>query len=194
VRVADTLPEPKVHGRVRRGHGRTRVVNYSVTPLDGQRVFLHEHTDAGLDQLIGEARGRRGRLRFRPAFGAAGRRQIVAQIVQNGAPRTELVAGSYVAPAPARAGRVRAAHLRRRGSRVTVTWRPAVRAVGYDVEVKLPDGRVESHELGGSARRIVIGHVRGRRATTVSLTALRAHDRRPGPAVLVRGGVQKGKR
>ena len=193
VRVADTRPEPKVHVRVRRGHGRTRVVHYTVTPLDGQRVFLHEHTDAGLDKLIGEARGSHGSLRFRPVFGAAGRRQIVAQVVQNGAPRTELVAGSYVAPAPPRAGRVRAVALTRRGSRVTMTWRPAVRAVGYDVELKLPDGRVETHELGASARRIVIGHVRGRHATTVSLTALRAHDHRPGPAVFVRGGALKKK-
>src|SRR5262249_5323655 len=133
VRVADTLPEPKIGVHVRRGHGRARVVNYTVTPLDGQRVFLHEHTDGGLDQLIGEARGRRASLRFQPLFGAGGRRQIVAQVMQNGAPRTEIVVGAYVAPAPARAGRARSVHLTRRGSRVTVTWRSAVRAVGYDV-------------------------------------------------------------
>src|SRR5262249_55244276 len=84
-----------------------------------------------------------------------------------------------------------ASHLTRRGGTVTVTWRPAVRAVGYDAEVRLPDGRLESHELPATARKLVISHVRGRGVTKVSLTALRAIDHRPGPAVPGNGGARK---
>ena len=140
---------------MRRARGGQRELRYRVTPLAGQRVWFAVHGRAAAGR-IGDARGRSGTLRFRPADGPGGTRRIVAVVEQGGMPRTELNVARYVAPPPRRLaapGRLRA---RRSGTRLVVTWRPSTGAARYLVRVRLSDGR-----------RLLLPATRGRRRVTV---------------------------
>lgn len=139
VRQADGLPKPRVSAVVR-GKGRRRTLSYRVRQIAGQTVRLVEE-GGGAYQELATLRRARGRLRFTPANGKRGKRQIVALVEQDGLPRDRLLAGGYAAPGPivpARPARVR---LIRRGGKLVVTWRRARHAASYIVQARLSDGR-----------------------------------------------------
>ena len=162
VQFAETLPEPRVRARVS-GRGRTRTVSYDVRAVEGQRVTLFEKGRETLVR-IGEARGTKGRLRFRSADGPAGGRQIVAQIDSFGAPRDRIVAGTYRAPGLVRPSRVNRLSATARGSRVCATWRRGRNAREYAVTFRLSDGRkqlVVTRRTRACVGRVV-GRVRGK--------------------------------
>jgi hypothetical protein len=137
--VAQGLPEPSVKARVG-GSGHARTLAYSVKQIPGQTVRFEE-TGSGVGRRIGTAKGKRGTLRFTPGDGPKGKRRIVALVESNGLPRENLDVASYTAPAPLRPARPAGLKLARKGSRVTVSWRPARRAARYLVRATLSDGR-----------------------------------------------------
>jgi hypothetical protein len=139
VQVARGLPQPSVKARVS-GSGHSRRLTYSVKAIPGQRVHFEEAAAAG-GRRIGTAKGSKGTLRFSPADGPKGRRRIVALVESNGIPRENIDVATYTAPAPPRPAKPTGAKLRRKGSRVTVTWRPAARSARYLVRATLSDGR-----------------------------------------------------
>jgi hypothetical protein len=139
VRVAHGLPEPSVKASVG-GRGHSRTLTYSVRQIAGQRVHFEE-VGEGVGRRIGTATGRRGTIRFAPGDGPKGRRRIVAQVESYGNPRENVDVATYTAPAPAKPAHPAGVKLRRKGSRVTVTWRPARRAARYLVRATLTDGR-----------------------------------------------------
>jgi len=171
VDTADMLPKPEVSASVSRG-----VLTHRVKAAKGQEVRFFERA-ANVSHQIAMGSGR---TRFTPAFGPAGRRDIVAQVIQDGGIRDEIKVASYVAGKPARAGRVRGVKLRRSGSRVVVTWKRAANAGGGYVF----NGGGVSRVLKG--RRVVLRGV-PRGAVRVTVQARRKYDEAGGPVTKARG-------
>lgn len=142
VRSAPVRPKPRVSATLRHG-----VLRYRVAPVKGQRIMFEER-GRGVSRTIAAAT-RSGSTRFRPADGAGGRRRIVALIEQDGLPRRRVTVARFKAPPRAKPGKPRGVKIAggrqvarasaKRG--LTITWRPAKRAVRYGVTVALRDGR-----------------------------------------------------
>lgn len=166
VEQAQPLPPVSVRASVA-GRGRSRTLRYRIRAISGQLVRFAE-VGGGVTRLIGKARGTRGTLRFRPADGRAGRRAIVAQVVENGLPRATKTVAHYRAPARLLPGRVRHLRARRAGTTVMVSWaaaRGGARPAQYRTTVSVSDGR--RLLFTGSRRRVVVPGVRGTDRLTV---------------------------
>jgi hypothetical protein len=179
IQVGRGLPQPSVEARVG-GRGYARTLSYTVKSIAGQRVHFEE-VGKGVGRRLGTAKGKRGTLRFTPGDGPRGKRRIVALVEQDGHPRENIAVAAYTAPAPARPARPARVRVSRKGSRATVTWRPAARAARYLVRATLSDGRKvllfatrkkRSVRISGLARG-----VRGR----ITVAGLKP-DGTPGPA------------
>lgn len=177
---AHGLPEPSVRARVT-GRGHARRLVYEIRPITGQRVRFVERS-AGAAADLGAARGTEGALRFSPAAGPRGKRQIVAVVEQNGVPRREMVLGSYLAPAARRPGRPRFVRVRRVGGSARVTWGSAPRAARYVVRIRLREGTSKLFVLGGDKRSLRIPGVPAATSGSVTVAGLGATSTRPGPA------------
>jgi hypothetical protein len=138
VATADGLRAPSVRATVR-GDGRRRVLAYRVRPDAGQRVMFLE-LGGRTYRRLGAARGASGRIRFAPAPGRAGRREIVAQIQRGGLVVKNLVVARYTAPGTARPARPRGLRVRRTRAGLLVRWRPARGAFRYAVLVRQSTG------------------------------------------------------
>ena len=180
VQVAHGLPQPSVKAKVS-GSGYKRVLTYSVKQIAGQRVTFEER-GGRVGRRIGTAKGKRGKIRFSPGAGRKGKRQIVALVESNGLPRENLAVASYTAPAAAKPARPGGLQLRRKKSRLTVSWRSASRAARYLVRVTLPDGRKLLLFASSKKRRVTVKGVAKGDRVTVTVAGLRP-DGTPGPAV-----------
>ena len=191
-KVATGLPDAAVTARLG-GHGYARTLTYKVRTIPGQTVRFAERA-AGAGGELGVAKGAAGTLRFAPSDGAPGRRQVVALVEQNGLPRTEIVVGSYVAPANRRAGRPGHVRVRRAGSGLKVTWRTAARADAYLLRISLKDGRRQQRVVSRRARAASFPGVSKALAGKVTVAGLRLGPR-PGPSASARvKAVKKKKR
>jgi hypothetical protein len=170
IRQSVGLPRPSVRARVS-GRGRRRVLHWRLNPISGQRVRFVE-SRRGVHKVIATTRARSGKVAFRPAEGPGGRRRIVALVEQNGLPRTSLSAGSYSAPPRSRPGRPRRARIRRRGSTLVVSWRPARPGFRHAVHVRLSDRRGLVRIVSARRRSVALRRVGryGARATVIGLT------------------------
>lgn|GEM_PF-5177462 len=140
VRAAAGRPDPQVSATVTRAGGGRRALHWRVVPQPGMRVRFVEQ-GAGADAVIGTANGTSGTILFTPADGLAGRRTIVAEVSQDGLPRTTVELATYQAPGrrlPARPSGLSAA---RSGGVLSLRWGPVALAHGYAVRAVLPDGR-----------------------------------------------------
>lgn len=176
IQTARVLPPARVRGRVRKV-GSRRELRYRVRPIDGQRVLLVEQ-GRGVKRTLGAARGRGGRLRFRPAYGPGGPRRIVALVEQHGSPRTELTVARFRAEPPPRLRRPRV-RLRQRGDRVAVSWAPVRGAARYVGWVRAADGSTARYDIERGRRFVVRGLLQPRRLH-VEVRAMYP-DGRPGP-------------
>jgi hypothetical protein len=157
VRQADGLPPPSVTGSVS-GEGTTRTLTYTVKAIAGQTVeFAEKGKGAAAD--LGRAKGTGGTIRFTPAAGPKGTRQIIAEVEENGVPRTNIVVGTYVAPAPAGPDAPKFVHAKREKSRLTITWARVKTAAKYAIHVFLNDGRDQKLLLGTKQTSLQIGNV-----------------------------------
>jgi hypothetical protein len=94
--TAEGLDDPEVAATVT-GSGATRHLAWALTPQPGQVVtFVEQGPETS--QVLTTTSAATGGLDFTPAAGAAGTRDIVALVEQDGVPRAEIVAGSYEAP------------------------------------------------------------------------------------------------
>jgi hypothetical protein len=149
---ANGLPEPDVDGKVT-GKGRSRTLSYSVKPIPGQTVrFVEQGKDA--TRVLGVARGRRGKVRFTPATGSAGRRKITALIEQDGVVRDQVTAATYSAPKPVRPGKVTRLSVKRSGSNLRVSWKKSTGSVRYAVHVVGADGRATTVTAEGTSATV----------------------------------------
>ncbi len=186
---ADGIDKPKIHARVS-GNGHRRVLRYSISPRKGQVVTFREDGPTG-KQLLGRARGRRGKLHFDTAAGNAERRTIVAVVEQDGLPREELEVARFRAPATQRAGRIARTRVRRRGTKVTLRWLPSSGATSYRVRARLSDGRVILRET--RRRRLILKGVAKRTTGSFRVAGINAvgEPGRPKPAKLKRAKKRK---
>ncbi|MCW3039554.1 MAG: domain containing protein, partial [Solirubrobacterales bacterium] len=182
--TANGIADPSVQATVG-GEGRARVVQFKVRSIPGQRVRFAErlagHGGApGPAQIIGETSAASGGLRFVPATGPAGRRTIEATVLQHGQPRAVFKVAHYMAPGPFKPG-VPTMKLRRRGSRLIVTWKPVLGAQRYRVLARVTafDNhvlRLVGHSVfatrGRNQRRVVIPNVSRRERVGLSVTAV----------------------
>ena len=189
VRTADALPEPRVKAVVR-GKGRKRTLEWTVRQIRGQRVKLSEE-GPGAHRSFGVLKGRTGTIKFSPANGRKGKRRLLAVVEQNGVLRRSIVAGTYIAPGPIRPGQPRHVRLRRKGTKLVVTWGRAARAVEYAVRAKLKDGR--RLVIPTKKRKLTIGNVPGIDSGTIAVYGLKA-DRTAGPPAKARFKAKPKKR
>ena len=144
-RRANGLPPVSVKASVA-GRAHDRTIRYDVKRIDGQRVDFIERMGSSVGRRIGTVNGGgRGSFRFRPGFGPAGKRQIVALVQQNGKPRETIVVTGYTAPkplVPSKPGKVKLKRLKKGALRIT--WGASRRAKSYDVRIKLTDGRKQT--------------------------------------------------
>ena len=171
---------PKVSATVT-GVGQKRILHYHATFPANVAVRFVEQTGRLL-HVIGMAHGGSGSISFRPANGPAGRRQIVAQITNNGLPFSNDALGSYVAPPPPRPGR--AAKLRVRSSRraFTYSFAPPANATRLLIKIVATEGRHLERTVSASTRGGSVP-VRGRGdGVTITVIGL-APDGSRGPAV-----------
>lgn len=180
VDTADPLPDAGVRARVS-GSGRARTLTYSYVPAAGRTVSFAElgpKTARTIDTVTGapcpdgadRAAGRVcGRVRFTPADGGAGRRQIRAEVRQDGEGRASSIVTTYVAPVDAMPARP-ALRITRKNGTVTVRWRRVAVANVINLVVATSDGRrvlfARDATRSGSIRLTGV-----RAAATVRITA-----------------------
>ena len=175
--VAIGLPEPKVTANVG-GRGHSRTIAYKVRPLDGQTVMFVEQAK-GVRDVIGNAKGKSGTLRFHPAVGSARKRTVFALVSQDGVPRARIRLAKFTAPSPL-PGKVRGLRLRRTGKGLVVSWKRAPGASKVAVAFALADGRRQAKVTKG--KRVVIGGVPGIDSGRIEVAGLR-RDNVAGPSV-----------
>jgi hypothetical protein len=172
VREARGLPKASASATVT-GRGRSRVLNWRLRRIPGQRVTFAE-IGRDVRNAITTTNSKRGSVRFRPADGPAGKRTIVAMVEQNGEPRTTLTAGSYRAPGPPKPGKPRGLRIVRKGSRLTVSWRPSPSGFRHAVYVQLADGRRVVDVLDSRRRSFTLKGVSSRTGAKVKVLGLTA--------------------
>jgi hypothetical protein len=148
VAYAHGLPGPNVKARVS-GRGRSRTLTYTDTPARGRTITFVER-GVRTYHILGTAHGARGRIRFTPGDGRAGRRQILALVYDNGIQTRSLVVARYSAPGPQRPARPARLKVTHKGYTLTASWKPVAGAVAYEVLVRSSDG--------GREMQIVRGH------------------------------------
>jgi hypothetical protein len=176
VAVATPLPAPKVSAKLG-GRGSKRTLTYDVSTGDGLSTTFVEQGSSG-GRVIGTAKGAHGTLRFRPAPGPGGPRQIVAQVSRNGIPRLEQTVATYTAPRPAGPARVRGLRVKHAGRGVTVRWRKTPGARLYAVQIDLPDGQRLLKVVGARQTRVRIGGAPRKGKVRVSVTGVDASGRK----------------
>ncbi len=152
------------------GRGSRRVLRYDARKRGGQRVTFVEQ-GRNVHRVIGTRRGGKGRIRFRPAIGPAGRRKIIAIPTLRGQPIPNQTLTSYRAPGVVRTGRPRRVKLRRRGTRLTVRWSRARGAKRYGVLLRLADGTTRTYSLSTRRRSLRIRRVPRTLGGSVSVSA-----------------------
>jgi hypothetical protein len=99
VQLAKVLPKPKVSGKVS-GMGASRLLKYSIAPLDGQQVRFVEDAAGGYKVLKTVKGGGRGSFRYTAGEASGSKRTITAQVTQDGLPRQNIKIAGYRAPNP----------------------------------------------------------------------------------------------
>lgn len=181
---AANLPAPRASGSVG-GRSRARTLRYRVTTGNGLTTTFVERWSGG-QRTLGSARGKAGTLRFAPAPGPAGRREVVALVARDGVPRLERTVATYAAPPPARPAKVRGLRVAHGARAATIRWRGATGARTYAVRVETADGRRQLRVLGAKARSLKVAAIGRRERVTVVVTARDAAGR-SGPAARVKG-------
>lgn len=138
VSTANGLAPAKVRARVS-GSGARRRLRYSVLRRPGQRVTFEER-GAATSHVIGSTTGGKGSLRFKPAVGPGGRRQIVARVELGGLPNKNLTVARFRVRDTLTPGRVSKLRVKRSRRGVTVRFKSARNAKRYQVLVKRRDG------------------------------------------------------
>ncbi|MBB4664541.1 hypothetical protein [Conexibacter arvalis] len=180
---AAALPAPRVSARVG-GRGRARTLRYRATRGGGLATTFVERWSGG-QRTIGTARRAAGTIRFAPAPGPRGRRDVVALVTRDGLPRLERTVARYTAPPPRRLARVRGLRIARGAKAATVRWRGVAGARTYAVRIEVADGRRQLRLLGARARSVRVAGVGRRERVTVVVTARDAAGR-SGAAARVR--------
>ena len=159
--------------KVRRGRIAYRIADLGA----GQKVTFVETGRFGT-KVLGTVARSRGALRFRPGAGPGGRRTIVARVLdERGTVKDEVRVGRYVAPPPPRPGVVRGLRGRKRGSSVTVTFRPARGAARTQVTIRSSTGKRLARVVGRRGRKVRFDGLRWDKRFTITARSFSAAGR-----------------
>jgi uncharacterized delta-60 repeat protein len=168
VETADGIPPVALKASVS-ASGTRRVLHYHLNAAEGRTVtFVEQGPDTS--RMLGTARGSTGTIRFTPGPGRGGKRSIIAQVQQDGAPAENATVASYSAPRPGAPGRPGGVRAQRRHGQIAVSWRRVRGALRYEVLVKLTDGS-QVFRVVRSTHVTVADPIAGR-SGTVSVDAL----------------------
>ena len=183
-------PMFKAHVTTRGGH---YAVLYSVRPEPGQRVTFAERSGR-VYHVIGSTTAGNGTIRFTPAAGPGGPRELVAEITENGVPivlspnapagrSAQRILARYIAPGPRVLARVTGIRVRHVGTAVLVSFGGVAGAHRYAVAATLSNGQ---HALIFTARpRLTISGVPGEFGGRIAIQALgNGATTRSGPTVI----------
>lgn len=120
------------------GRGTHRRLVYRFMRRPGQSVEFFE-ISGQVHRALGTTAGGHGSIAFTASPGQ-GRRQIIAEVYGDGAPRLRMTVTSYMPPSLTRLGRVRHLRVRHSGARATVTFAGVPGATDYRVYMALSDG------------------------------------------------------
>jgi hypothetical protein len=176
--VGEGMPAKMARGRVT-GTGRKRTLTYKVARIPGVKVVFVERggpaepdePGESVDEVIGQTRGGKGKLRFTPAEARVRKRRVEAVVVNQGATfETELV-DRFRASAFKRLPGPKV-NTRRRGSRLLVRWSRVGGAIGYRVVVDLADSPTRSFERKPGARSLKLRGVSKRDRGRIEVRAI----------------------
>jgi hypothetical protein len=173
---------PKVKATVA-GTGFLRTVHYHATIPANVTVRLLER-GATVMHVVGSASKANGTIRFRPAFGPAGRRSLVAEISNNGVPLETETLASFVVPRPPRAGRARGLRVGASRRAFRYSYRSPANAAHVMVRIVASDGRHLERVVASTKRTGSVPVIGFRDRVTVTVIGLAADGSR-GPAVSV---------
>jgi hypothetical protein len=183
VQISTVLPQPQVTANVG-GVGSSRILRYSIRRIRGQQVRFSESAAGELQPIRTINGGGKGIVHFTTGEAQGAKRQIVADVIQDGMPRASFVVARYSAPNPA-IGRPRAVRVRRKPNRALVTWKAASLAISYIVSVTDTNGgRIALFPLPRQ-KRVVVPHVGKKMGLTVRVVGV-SRAGRHGPAATVR--------
>jgi hypothetical protein len=137
------------------GTGRNRALHYRVKTEHGQTVAFYDVSGQG-DRLLGVTDRANGTIRFTAPTGSR-TREIVAEILEGGAPQIRTVVARYVPPAMVKLATVRRLRAERRGLIATVTFARVAGASTYAIAVALGNGT--RLEYTTTHTRFTLGHV-----------------------------------
>jgi hypothetical protein len=132
------------------GSGATRTLEYDARKPGRQEVTFYEK-GAGVMQRLTTSKGGTGKLRFKPAPGPGGKREIVAEATVDGVPIPAQTVASYRWAGTPRTGRPGRVTVKRRGKTLTIRWTAATGAAQYGVVVD--QGKIERRFRVGAGRR-----------------------------------------
>ncbi len=124
------------------GSGHDRTLKYTVRGLPaGSRVEFAEAGNGGGGRIgIAKADGR-GTIKFHPAGGAPGKREIQAVVyAADGFLASRLTLGTYAAPAPQRPAKAKKLTLKRSGKKLVLRWKGDRSAYSQQVDIKSSGG------------------------------------------------------
>ena len=135
-------------------------ISYEIKHLGaGQEIGFREEGKFGTN-ILGSVDKPRGTLRFKPATGAGGKRKVVALVMRDGLITDTVPIGTYKAPPPPRPKPVSKLRAKRRGSNLTVTFRPSRGADSTAVKVKGSGGTEIARLVSGKAKKARFDGVR----------------------------------
>jgi hypothetical protein len=126
VMISRRLPDVDVTGSLAPS-GADMLLDYQVGEIPGQEVLFFERAVGGdpFEAVIGTSTGPSGQIRFTPSGSATGgAREVVANVMQDGFTRREIVIGTYDAPDAQLAGPPRSVSVTEIAAGAQVTWQP----------------------------------------------------------------------
>lgn len=154
-----------------------RILRYDTGRKGGNlSVRFVEQSGGQVLQTIATVGAGKGTLRFTPAAGPSGKRDIVAETTVDGVPAAPQIIASYTFGGERRLPAPSGITLRRRGSSLVVSWRPVVGADRYGLLLRLGSGAERQLTATGRQRRLTITHVPLTESATVRLTARAGSD------------------
>jgi len=175
-RSAQSLAAPRVRARVD-GRGRRRALRWSFTRVRGRSVVFYEQGRDTRRRLTATTR-REGRVAFTVPDGRAGRREIVAMVLQDGLTQSAGVVAAYTAPRPRRPRRPGSLRVAARRGVLSVRWGRANGAASYEVRVVLSDGRRLLFLPGRTTRLLTVPDVAAGTRASVTVRGVSATGRR----------------
>ena len=175
-----SVPGPKISAKLG-GHGLRRTVHYRTSATAGLAIAIAEQTGSSL-RVIGHAHAGSGTIRFRPAFGPAGRRSVVAMITHEGLPAGSEQLGTFVAPRPPRPGRAKKLRVSAGKRALSFSFVPPPNSAHTLLKIVATDGRHLQQIVKPGTRRGSVPAIGFRDGITVTVIGLGLDGSR-GPAV-----------